>query len=222
MNTDCDYCGRSDNEGSVINEDGVAFHFCHRHEAEVRTIAGEDEVTDLPTGFIKPVLPPPAANQRPTGDEPRRLPDDARQALGWAEPVKAEACTECSVPVHQDEDGTWHHDYLDHHEVVLAVKADRCVHCGKAVHNEIHDGHTFIIDDETGGDVCGNWGTFTNEPHAVEATVTYTVKATFTSTVPGYQDAWDEWVEWLTHPMHLEDGTETDIYVDEDVLRGDR
>ena len=46
-----------------------------------------------------------------------------------------------------------------------AVLPDRCVHCGKAVHREMHDGHVFIIDDATGGDVCGTWGTFTNEPH---------------------------------------------------------
>ena len=182
MNTDCDYCGRSDNEGSVTNEDGVTFHYCHRHEAEVRSIAGLlhdtpaadisdaewdqlppevrnrldpgsvepwvspvldlsgnlSEITDLPTGFIKPVFPPPAANQRPTGDEPPRR--------------------------------------------------DRCVHCGKAVHNEIHDGHTFVIDDETGGDVCGWDGG--NEPHAVEATVTFTVSATFKATQVNYQDAW--------------------------------
>ena len=45
---------------------------------------------------------------------------------------------------------------------------DRCKHCGKVVHNEMHDGFTFVIDDETGGDVCGSWGTYTNEPHEVD------------------------------------------------------
>ena len=42
---------------------------------------------------------------------------------------------------------------------------ETCVHCGKVLHREIHDGHTFLIDDATGGDVCGSWGTFGNEPH---------------------------------------------------------
>ena len=49
-------------------------------------------------------------------------------------------------------------------EQVLAV--DRCIHCGKAVHNEMFDGYTFIIDDETGGDVCGWDGG--DEPHEVD------------------------------------------------------
>lgn len=35
---------------------------------------------------------------------------------------------------------------------------------------------------------------------------TFTISATFEA--DNQQDAWDEWVEWLTEPMHVEDGTE--------------
>lgn len=33
----------------------------------------------------------------------------------------------------------------------------------------------------------------------------FTINATFTADTK--QDAWDEWVEWLTNPGNLEDGT---------------
>ena len=40
---------------------------------------------------------------------------------------------------------------------------DACVHCGQAVERDEHG----TLVDATGGDVCGSWGTFTNEPHVI-------------------------------------------------------
>ena len=41
-----------------------------------------------------------------------------------------------------------------------------CIHCGKPLHYESPI-DTVLVDD-TGGDVCGSWGTYGNEPHEVE------------------------------------------------------
>ena len=47
----------------------------------------------------------------------------------------------------------------------MSVQPEICFHCHKVVHRETFEGHTFLVDDETGGDVCGSYATFGNEPH---------------------------------------------------------
>jgi hypothetical protein len=43
MNTDCWWCGRADNEGVIVDDNGDRFHYCHRHEAEVKSLIVEPE-----------------------------------------------------------------------------------------------------------------------------------------------------------------------------------
>ncbi len=35
---DCTWCGRNDNEAVIVDDNGDVFPYCHRHEAEVRSI----------------------------------------------------------------------------------------------------------------------------------------------------------------------------------------
>lgn len=48
----------------------------------------------------------------------------------------------------------------------MTTSPTTCVYCRQALRVETADDGTTVLVDETGGDVCGSWGTYTNEPHA--------------------------------------------------------
>ena len=43
-------------------------------------------------------------------------------------------------------------------------KTEHCVYCRKVLNREVYNGISILVD-STGGDVCGSYDTYGNEPH---------------------------------------------------------